>query len=126
MIFNPGLKKYVHITDSGYLRQDIISSIANADGYLLESNYDYEKLISNENYPFMTKRRIMSDQGHLSNEQCNEYLKQVIAENTKVVMYAHLSPNNNEAELVLAQNANINVEKVILAKEKIVTVIVGD
>ncbi len=126
LIFNPGLKKFVHITDSGYLRKEIITAITAANGYLIESNYDYEKLISNDNYPFMTKKRIMSDQGHLSNEQCNDYLNQVITSNTQIILYAHLSPNNNEAELVKAQNKDIDVKQVVLAKEEIVTVILGE
>ncbi len=126
LIFNPRLKKFVHITDSGYLKQDLIKLIANASGYLIESNYDYEKLISNDNYPFMTKKRIMSDLGHLSNEQCNEYLKQVISSETKVIMYAHLSPNNNEVDLVLKQNQDIDVKKIVLSKEDTVTVILGE
>lgn len=126
LIIKDSVKRLVHITDSGYLRQDILQEITNAHTYLIESNYDYDMLIESDKYPFMTKKRIMSDHGHLSNIQCNEYLQQVIGEQTANVLFAHLSPNNNEAELVEKANENITVNKIILKKDETISYNLGE
>ncbi len=123
LIIKHGIEKLVHITDSGYLRQDILEDITNAHTYLIESNYDYDILIESEKYPFMTKKRIMSDHGHLSNIQCNEYLQKIIGPATQNILYAHLSPNNNEPEIVAELNENIDKNKMILSQDEIVSCI---
>ncbi len=119
-------QKLVHITDSGYLKQEHLTAISNANFYLLESNYEYEKLISNERYPFLTRQRIMSDEGHLSNEQCSDYLKQIIGENTSKIAFAHLSENNNTPEDVLNWNQDLAIEKIVLEKEEVISIDLGE
>lgn len=125
LIINDGQKKLVHITDTGYLQHSILEQIANAHTYLLESNYDYDILIESEKYPFMTKKRIMSDHGHLSNSQCNEYLQTIIGVKTKNLLFAHLSPNNNEPEIVSELNQDLGLNQIVLKKEETVTCRLG-
>ncbi len=119
-------QKLVHLTDTGYLRQEHLNKIANADFYLIESNYEYEQLISNERYPFLTRQRIMSDEGHLSNEQCSDYLAEIVGERTKKIAFAHLSENNNTKDDVLKWNEQLQVDKYVLAKEEIVSIELGE
>ncbi len=118
-------QKIVHVTDSGYLKQENLRLMENADFYLLESNYEYETLIGNERYPFATRKRIMSDEGHLSNEQCSEYLQLIMGENTKQVAFAHLSENNNTHADVLKWHQDVDVEKHVLIKDQVVSIKLG-
>ena len=123
IIFNAKYGKFVHITDTGYINSKVINKIKDAKTYLIESNYEHEVLIKNEKYPFKTKQRISSDKGHLSNEQCFEYLQRVIGANTKFILYAHLSEQNNEHHYIEERIKNLNVDKqIILLKDEIVEV----
>ena len=56
--------------------------IENADGYLIESNHDVEILRAGS-YPWSTKQRILSDQGHLCNEDGADAMIRTIGNKTK-------------------------------------------
>lgn len=119
--------KFVHITDSGYLNVKILESIDNPNYILIESNYDEDMIVSNRSYPIMTKKRIISDRGHLSNTDCNIYLKQIISNNTKAIFFAHLSPNNNLGDIVLNLNKNILVvDKLVLSQTETISYELGE
>ncbi len=91
-------KSLVYITDTGYLNRKILPQITNKNIYLIESNHD-EEMLMNGPYPPFLKQRVISDYGHLSNNTTAKYLKQIIGENTKYVILAHLSEKNNTEEL---------------------------
>lgn len=92
----------VYITDTGYVNERYHKVLSNRSAYVFESNHDVEMLMNNPNYPHQTKIRILSDRGHLSNESSAYYLTKFIGENTKVVVLAHLSEQNNNPELALS------------------------
>ena len=69
--------------------------IKNKNLYVFESNHDIEKLMNNPKYPHHTKIRILSDKGHLSNKDSAYYLSRLIGDNTKYVILAHISEQNN-------------------------------
>lgn len=100
-------KELIYMTDTGYISKKIISKITNKDIYIIESNHDIDMLREGK-YPFYLKQRIMGDCGHLSNTTAAEYLKKVIGPNTKNVILAHLSEENNTYE-----KAKITTEKII-------------
>ena len=50
-------------------------------------------------YPWPLKQRILSDQGHLSNEDGADALMDVIGLRTKRIYLGHLSPHNNNKPL---------------------------
>ena len=52
-------------------------------------------------YPYYLKQRIISDEGHLSNTTTAKYLKELIGNNTKYIILAHLSEHNNTEQLAL-------------------------
>ena len=123
LIFNAKNGKFVHITDTGYINSKVIKKINDAYVYLIESNYEHQKLISNDKYPFKTKQRIASDKGHLSNEQCFDYLEEIVSNNTKYILYAHLSEQNNEHDFILERMDRLKVDnQIILLKDEIVEV----
>ena len=64
----------------------------------MESNHDIE-MLNNGSYPFNLRQRILSDKGHLSNYDSAKYLSSFIGNNTKCIILAHLSEDNNTEEL---------------------------
>lgn len=122
-IFHANGRKFVHITDTGYILNENYIKFQGAFSYTIESNYEEEVLIINEKYPFKTKQRILSEVGHLSNIDCHEFLKANISEETKFIQFAHLSENNNNPELVAQLNETLPVEnKKVLLKDEIIEV----
>ena len=91
-------KSFVVLTDTGYVSDRMAGIIENADGYLIESNHDVEILRSGA-YPWSLKQRILSDKGHLSNEDGAGTMIRTIGNRTKKIYLGHLSKENNIKEL---------------------------
>ena len=108
-------KQIVYITDTGYINIKNHKLLKDKTMYILESNHDVEMLMNNPNYPYHIKQRILGDKGHLSNKDSSYYLKKFIGNNTKHIILAHLSENNNTDELALKtlnetiENNNIDI-----------------
>ena len=68
--------------------------LKNRNAYVFESNHDVE-MLTNGRYPFELRQRILSDKGHLSNYDSAKYLASFIGDNTKYIILAHLSEENN-------------------------------
>lgn len=98
-IFDDGDEKLVYITDTGYVRTHDFQFISGADYYIMESNHDPEMLMKTTR-PYYTKQRILSDSGHLSNEDSALILNQIISIQTKEIILAHVSEQANTPELV--------------------------
>lgn len=84
----------VYITDTGYIRETDFEILSNADYYIFESNHDVEMLMSTSR-PYNVKKRILSANGHLSNQDSAQYLAQLVGANTKSILLAHLSSEAN-------------------------------
>jgi phosphoribosyl 1,2-cyclic phosphodiesterase len=97
-VFHHGGKKIVLITDTGYVSDRMKKTIENADAYVFESNHDVQMLRMGR-YPWNIKRRILSDVGHVSNEDAAIAMGEVIGDATKRIYLAHLSLDNNMKEL---------------------------
>ncbi|MBP3841184.1 MAG: MBL fold metallo-hydrolase [Bacilli bacterium] len=102
----------VHITDTGYINKKILPRITDKNIYLIESNHD-EEMLMNGPYPPFLKQRVVGDEGHLSNRQTCEYLKQIVGANTKYVFLAHISEKNNTQELVYNEASKVLKDKKI-------------
>ncbi len=90
-------KSLVYITDTGYFPQKKYDIIANAEAYIIESNHEVEMLLESER-PWLLKRRILDDEGHLSNEDSANLILNIIGEKTKYIVLAHLSEECNLEE----------------------------
>lgn len=99
-------KKIVYVTDSGYVNQNLHDKLFNADAYIFETNHDPE-MVRMSGYPFSVQQRILSDVGHLSNEDSARTLVRLVGPQTKHVILAHLSQENNTPDL-----ARLTVEKI--------------
>lgn len=97
-VFHHGGKKIVLITDTGYVSDRMKRIIENANAYVFESNHDVQMLRMGR-YPWNIKRRILSDVGHVSNEDAAIAMSEVIGDQTKSIYLAHLSLDNNMKEL---------------------------
>lgn len=96
-VINEDDKSMVYITDTGYINKKYLDKIRNKDLYIMESNHDVEMLMTGK-YQYHTKIRIVGDYGHLSNTDSAKYLSNVIGDNTKYILLAHLSHENNTKE----------------------------
>ena len=99
------VKSFVILTDTGYVSDRMADLIENADGYLIESNHDIEILRSGI-YPWSLKQRILSDKGHLSNDDGAETMVRTLGNKTKKIYLGHLSKENNVKELALMTMKN--------------------
>ena len=114
-------KTIVYITDTGYINIKNHQRLSNKDLYVMESNHDIE-LLMNCNRPYHVKQRILGDEGHLSNNDSANYLSKFIGDNTRCVILAHLSIENNTealAKQVLIETLEKNnkkINKIIVAK----------
>ncbi|TYR80281.1 MBL fold metallo-hydrolase [Priestia megaterium] len=97
-VFHQGNKKVTLITDTGYVSDRMKGTIHNSDAFVFESNHDVEMLRMGR-YPWSVKRRILSDVGHVSNEDAGLAMADVIGDQTKRIYLAHLSQDNNMKEI---------------------------
>lgn len=96
--FQKNNKQFVILTDTGYVSDRMRAALRNADAYLIESNHDVGMLRMGA-YPWHLKQRILSDKGHLSNEDGALALVDLIGDKTKRVYLGHLSRENNMKEI---------------------------
>ena len=96
--FTCGQTSIASVTDTGCFTQELVNFLAPCKVVQIESNHDITMLMQGR-YPYPLKRRISSPYGHLSNDQCAQILQQLVGTNVKKVVLAHLSENNNTAEL---------------------------
>jgi len=87
-------------TDTGIVTQEIYDGLYGADCVVLESNHDLD-MLRNGTYPYFLKKRILSDSGHLSNNDCAEVVKSLALSGTKNILLGHLSRENNLPSLAL-------------------------
>lgn len=109
--FHKNNKQFVILTDTGYVSDRMRDALRNADAYLMESNHDIGMLRMG-NYPWSLKQRILSDKGHLSNEDGALALADMIGDNTKRVYLGHLSKENNMKNI-----ARETVHDILLRKD---------
>ena len=98
-VFTAELKRFVYITDTGYVHNNLYNVISNADAYLLEANHDPEILLASDR-PYNLKMRILSDYGHMSNLDSMLTLVNVMGSNTKLVLHAHVSQECNLSQII--------------------------
>lgn len=85
---------YAHATDMGMVTDEVLEGLRGADTVLIESNHD-EDMLRYGSYPYYLKRRILSDHGHLSNEDCARLVRTLADSGTERVILGHLSRENN-------------------------------
>lgn len=102
-------KKISIATDMGYVSNEVFENLKDSDIVLIESNYN-EDMIKVSPYPYSLKQRILSDMGHLSNEECAKVVINLVGYSRKHIILGHLSNTNNFPELAYrtVENALVN------------------
>lgn len=85
-------------TDMGHFDQYVIEHLQGLDAILVESNHDV-RMLETGPYPYYLKRRILSDYGHLSNDNAGRLLNCILHDHLKYILLGHLSQQNNYEEL---------------------------
>ena len=94
-------------TDIGYVTQRVYDELFGCEKVIMEANHDRE-MLKNGPYPAPLKSRILSDSGHLSNDDCAEICAALARSGTKSFMLAHLSEENNTPQIAFdAVNAAV-------------------
>ena len=128
-IFDDGHAKMAYITDTGYVNIRYFKYLRNLDIYLFESNHDIE-LLQHGPYPSWLKKRVLSDEGHLSNKLASFYLSKFIGSNTKKIILIHLSETNNLESIAMETINNafldkgINFNNIICARQNEATEVI--
>ena len=91
-------KRFTFATDLGFVSQEVAEQLKLADFLVLEANYD-EQMLLNGPYPLHLKNRIVSETGHLSNDQCGLFLAENYNERLQHIFLCHLSRENNLPEV---------------------------
>ena len=89
------------LTDTGYVTEEAADLLPGVDLAILEANHDVD-LLQNGPYPYYLKERILSDQGHLSNETAAAFAAAMARQGTEEFVLAHLSAENNTPERALS------------------------
>ena len=76
----------------------IVNHLSGCNALLLEANHDIHMLQVGP-YPYILKRRILGERGHLSNDNCGKLLCRIYHEGLKHVVLGHLSKDNNYPDL---------------------------
>lgn len=102
--FELGGKRFCLITDTGKVSREMASCAVHSDVLFLEANY-CPRMLEEGPYPPFLKRRIASEQGHLSNQEAVAFLNRLGESKVRRLELAylcHLSGTNNDPEVVQA------------------------
>ena len=87
-------------TDLGHVDARILSILSGCDLLLFEANHDVDMLMAG-GYPYLLKKRILSGNGHMNNDDCGKALVKLHETGVKNVILGHLSRENNYPELAM-------------------------
>lgn len=96
--FTYGGQSVASVTDTGRFDDALVGFLSDCKGILLESNHDVD-MLTNGPYPYPLKRRILSDFGHLSNDQTSQVITKLKGSAVKHIVLSHLSEQNNTKEI---------------------------
>jgi phosphoribosyl 1,2-cyclic phosphodiesterase len=87
-------------TDLGFATTLVKTYLKNCDYLYIEANHQ-PSMVHACNRPQIYKQRVLSRQGHLSNEQCAELIAEIVHPGLKHIHLAHLSQECNNPQLAL-------------------------
>ncbi|MCL4438034.1 MAG: MBL fold metallo-hydrolase [Candidatus Thermoplasmatota archaeon] len=98
-VVRSGGRKISVVSDLGQVSEELLKQSRDSDILAFEANHDLE-MLKTGSYPFPLKRRIMSDSGHLSNEQSAEAISKMAKIDSDIIL-THISQENNRPEIAL-------------------------
>lgn len=91
-------RKLSVVTDTGYVSERIKGVTKDSHTFVFESNHDMDMLRMGK-YPWNVKRRILGDEGHVSNVDAGLALADILTDKGADVYLAHLSLDNNMKDI---------------------------
>ena len=85
-------------TDLGNYDKYIVEKLKDVNALVLEANHDVH-MVEVGPYPYPLKRRVLGEQGHLSNELSGRLLCDILHDDLQCVRLGHLSKENNYESL---------------------------
>ncbi len=108
-----------YATDLGHVPGHVIDAMSGAALVFLESNHDVE-MEKRSHRPDSLKQWVLSDHGHLSNEQCSAALSKI--KGARTVVLGHLSHECNTVELARKQAKGATKAELVIADQETGTV----
>jgi len=113
-----------YATDLGKLTPEIAAMVRGCHIVVLEANHDVD-MLWNGSYPWVIKKRIGGEHGHLANATGVEQVAAITEGDTTHLLLVHLSENNNEPALVhrlffdaLCKAGRTNVELTVTSQHR--------
>jgi phosphoribosyl 1,2-cyclic phosphodiesterase len=103
-------------TDMGCVTQEMRQHLEGCDVAYLESNHDRNMLLSGR-YPYYLKQRILSDRGHLCNDDCGQLAGDLVEKGTKHLVLGHLSQENNMPQVAYLTCQNLLQQRGMAVEE---------
>lgn len=98
--------KLAIVTDCGYSTNLLKNNLKKTSTIILESNHDVQMLKTGP-YEWHLKQRILSRNGHLSNVQASDLIDEIVTEQHKRIILAHLSEINNTPDIAYKQMKSV-------------------
>ena len=99
--FSDGAAKLGVVTDLGCVTQHVVDCLSGCEALVIECNHDLDMLMGGS-YPFGLKQRVSGRFGHLSNSDAGHLVSCLDRSKLRHLIAAHLSQQNNRAELARA------------------------
>ena len=112
------------MTDVGHVSERMLDLVTGCGVLLIEANHDVDMLLCGA-YPYPLKRRILSDTGHLCNEDAAAAIVRLAKRGMREFLLGHLSRENNTPELA-AVTVRAALEEAGFGSEVRVTVAARD
>ncbi|MCD6459618.1 MBL fold metallo-hydrolase [bacterium] len=100
-VFETNTLKMSLVSDIGYVTSLVKKKVSGSNILIIESNHDPKMLMADHKRPVHVKQRIRGRQGHLSNENACELVKEIIHNGLRHIVLFHLSKDCNCAEIAL-------------------------
>ncbi|MFO1198074.1 MAG: MBL fold metallo-hydrolase [Burkholderiaceae bacterium] len=97
-VVDDGTRRLGVLTDLGHPTAHVLRSMARLDAIVLECNHD-EDMLRDGPYPPALKRRIGGNYGHLANRAAAHILGEIVHDDLRTIVAAHLSQSNNHPDL---------------------------
>jgi phosphoribosyl 1,2-cyclic phosphodiesterase len=91
--------KIATLMDFGHISDGVKTAIRDCDAVIIESNHSIDMLRTCHVYTWDLKQRILSRNGHLSNEDLSDWLQNDFDGKARHIVLAHLSQRANDPHL---------------------------
>lgn len=98
-VFKSKHKKLGILTDLGYVTPHLMQAFKGCHGLQVEANHDPNMLKSGP-YPVSLQQRVAGNYGHLSNQQCVDFIRHNYWSGLEQLSVGHISEQNNSHQLI--------------------------